>query len=106
MNEKADENNIIFIYFFAFIFYCYSIKVVSIFPPLLSPALPTPNLPVSILPASLPIVFVHGSFIQVPWIDPSPSFPCYPPALPSGYCEFVLYFSVSGSLLLTFCFVD
>ena len=36
----------------------------SHFPPLCSTALPTPHLPHSILP---PVVFVHRSFIHVPW---------------------------------------
>ena len=40
----------------------------SHFPPLCSTALPTPHLPHSILP---PVVFVHRSFIQDPWLDPS-----------------------------------
>ena len=53
---------------------------------------PTPHLPLSILPT---FGFVHGSFVHVPWC-PFPFFPLlllY--ALPSGSCQFVLYFNVS-----------
>ena len=55
------------------------------------------RLPPSILPSS---GFVHGSFIHVPWW-PFPFFPPLSPSpLPSGYCHFVLYFNVSGCILL------
>ena len=60
------------------------------------------------LPRSiLPIVLVHGSFIQVPWLDPSPSFPHYPP--PRSPLAIVRLFLVSMSLgifCLFFSFVD
>ena len=36
--------------------------------------------------------------------DPSPYFPCYPPHAPFGYCQFVLYFNVSGYILLACLF--
>ena len=51
--------------------------------------------------------FVHVSFIHVPWW----AFPHFAPLtlspLPSGFCEFVLYFNVSGCILLTclFCWL-
>ena len=63
-----------------------------------------PHLPHSILPH--PVVFVHASIIHVPWpflvfnlLSSSP--------LPSGYYQFVLYFNVSGYILLTclFCWL-
>ena len=56
-----------------------------------------PHLPPSILTR---FSFVHGSFIHVLWWP----FPFFPPLflsfLPSGYCQFVLYFNVSGYILL------
>ena len=54
-----------------------------------------------------PFSFVHVSFIHVPWRP----FPYFPPLslspLPSGYCQFVLYFKVSGCILLAclFCWL-
>ena len=48
--------------------------------------------------------FVHGSFINVPWWH-HPFFPpLSPSSLPSGYCQFVLYFNVSGYIWLTCLF--
>ena len=71
-------------------------------PPLFSSALSTP-LPTFSPPT--PIVFVHGFFIHVSWL----TFPFFPPLfpspLPSAYCQFVLYFHVSGSILLACFFV-
>ena len=39
--------------------------------------------------------------------DPSHSFPCYPSPCPSGYCQFALYFNVTGYILLAclFCWL-
>ena len=50
-----------------------------------------------------PFCFVHETFIHVPWR----TFPfflllCFSP-LSSGYCQFVLYFNVSGYILLASC---
>ena len=54
------------------------------------PDLPWPHLP---LP---PFSFVNGSLIHGPWW-PFPFFPLLSPSLlPSGYCQFVLYFYVSA----------
>ena len=59
-----------------------------------------PHLPPSILPT---FGFVHGSFIHVPW-QPFTFFSLLSSShLPSGYCQFGLYFNVSGSILLA-CF--
>ena len=78
------------LFFFKIFFYCCSITVVSIFPLPLSLTPPTPT--------SHPhsFGFVHGSFIHVPgWL-----FHFFPSlllsSLPSGYCQLVLYFNVSG----------
>ena len=60
--------------------------------------------PPSILPH---FGFVYGSFIHVPWL-PLPFFPLLSLSpLPSGYWKFVLYFNVSGSILLVclFCWL-
>ena len=57
----------------------------------------------SILP---PAVLVRGSFINVPWSFPF--FPLLSPSLlPFGHCQFVPYFHISGSILLTclFCWL-
>ena len=76
--------------------------MVLIFHPLV---LPTPTFHIQ---SSLhPIVFVHGSFIHVPWW-PFPFFaPLSASPVPSGSCQFVLYFHVSGSILLVclFCWL-
>ena len=78
--------------------YCCSITVVCIFSP--PPPPPQPNLPPS--PAStLLLGFVHVSFIVVPE-NPSPHCPLL---LPSGYCQIVLNFNVSGYILPFFSFV-
>ena len=74
---------------------CCSITIVSIFP---SPLSPTPPSVLS------PFGFVHGSLILVRWW-PFPFFaPLSPSPLPSGHCQFVLYFNVSGSTLLACLF--
>ena len=58
----------------------------------------TPSLPPTLEPT--PFGFGHVSFICVPWW----SFPYFRPLslspLPFGYCHFVLYFNVSGYILL------
>ena len=81
-------------------FYCCAITAVP-----MSPSNSPPPHPLSPLTfnLSLHVVFVHESFICVSWWP----FPFLPPLfspLPSGDCQFVLYFYVSGSLLLTFLF--
>ena len=81
--------------FFFLLLFNYSCPIV---PPLLSPALPTPASHIQ----SSPIVFVHVSFLHGPWW-PFPVFSLFFP-LPSSHCQFVLYFHVSGSILLTFLF--
>ena len=50
-----------------------------------------------------PFGFVHVFFIHVPK-NPSffPPSPIIPSQLPSGYCQFVLNFNVSGYILLAF----
>ena len=65
--------NIFLFLFLFFNFYCCSITVVPIFP--LCSILSRP--PPSVSPH--PAVHVHGSFIHIPWLDPSPLFPHYPP---------------------------
>ena len=71
---------------------------------------PHAPLPHSSPPSTLkptPFGFIHVSFIYVPW-KPFPYFPLLPCSLlPSGYCQFLLYFSVSGSILLAclFCWL-
>ena len=80
-----------FYFFLFFLFYCCSITVVCIFSP------PQPNPDPS--PAStLPLSFVHVSFIVVPE-NPSPHCPFSPP---SGYCYIFLNFNVSGYILFAF----
>ena len=68
----------------------------SHFPPFLYPALPTP---LSHIQSSSPVVFLHGSFIHVPWLDPSPSFPRYPSPRPSPLVTVSLFF-ICMSLVL------
>ena len=63
-----------------------------------------PHLLPSILP---PFGFVHGSFIHDPW-QPFPFFPLSSPSpVPAGHGQFVLYFHVSGCILLAclFCWL-
>ena len=54
-----------------------------------------------------PVVLVHGSLVHVPWFAPSPSSLHYSPPHPSGHPQCVLYFQVSGSVLLAclFCWL-
>ena len=75
---------------FHFLNYC-SIAVVSIFPQLLSPhCTPTPT----VIPH--PVVHAHGSLTRpFPFLPPLFPFP-----YPYGYCQFVLYCQISGSILL------
>ena len=86
--------------FFKKLFYC-SITVLCMYsPPYLSP---TPAKPSS-LPCFHPLLgFVHVYFIVVPE-NPFPLFPIIPSHLPSGYCQIVLNFNVSGYILLAFFF--
>ena len=75
----------------------------SHFSPSPSPCPTHPDLQPSILPA---FVFFHGSFIHVPcW--PFLYFPPLSLLGPSGPCQFVLYFNVSGYILLAclFCWL-
>ena len=59
-----------------------------------TPAKPSPS-----LASTLPLSFVHVSFIVVPE-NPSPFSPFIPSTLPSGYCQIVLNFNDSGYILL------
>ena len=52
---------------------------------------------------SLTFGFVHGAFIHVPQ-NSSPFSTHYPLPPPSGYCQFVLNFNVSGYILLACLF--
>ena len=65
----------------------------------LSPFFPCPTHPHLQLSILSLFDFVHGFFIHVPWL-PFPFFPCYPLPSSPGYCQFVLYFNVSGYILL------
>ena len=71
----------------------------SPFPP---PFPPQPSPPPS--PHPTPLGFVHVSFIVVS-VNPSPFSPIIPSHLPSGYCQIVLHFNVSGYILLACLFV-
>ena len=81
-------------------FYCCSIILVPLFPPLLSPALPTPHPPT--FNPSLQVVFVHGSFIHVPWWP----LPYYPVLFlsPSSLVTISLFF-ISVSVVVVCLFV-
>ena len=80
-------------FLFLKLFYCCSIIVVWIFSP------PQRNPPPS--PAStLPIVFVHVSFIVVL----KTLLPTIPSPFHSGYCKIVLNFNDSGYILFVFLF--
>ena len=84
--------------------YCYFIVVhvqLSAFSPHHSPP-PQPSPPPS--PDSTPrLSFVHVSFIVVPE-NPFPLFPPLSSYLPSGYCQIILNFNVSGYILLACLF--
>ena len=85
--------------FLLFIFYC-SITVVLIYPPLLSPTLPTPHSN-SQYPSCCPCPqVIHTCSLTGPF----PAFPHYPLLLPSGHCQSVPCFHVSGSILFV-CFI-
>ena len=88
-------------FYFKITFYCCSIIVVPFFP-LYSP-LPYPSPTYYIQSSPNSFVFVHGSFIHVPGLGPSPSFPCYPP-LPFPLVP-VSLFLVSMPLVLFCSFV-
>ena len=84
--------------FFLKLFYCCSVIVVCIFSP---PLPPTPAIPTSLpcfhpSPWSCPCVLYNCSGKPFPLIIPS--------HLPSGYCQIVLNFNVSGYILLAFFF--
>ena len=89
--------------FNSFFFYCCSSTVVCLF---LLPLHPTPAIPTSL------------SWFHPPWVlsmcplyiffdDPSSFPPIIPCHHPSGYCQIVLYFNVSGYILLAclFCWL-
>ena len=65
------------------------------------PSTPPQTIPPPSHTSTLPLDFVHVSFIVVP-VNPSPHCPLSP--LPSGYCYIVLNFSVSGYILFAFFF--
>ena len=91
--------------FFPF-YYCCAITIIPISPSHYSPLhylLPPPtfNFP-------LPCCLCPWAFIHVPWW-PFPSFAqLFLSPLPSGYCQFLLYFHVSGYILLAglFCWLS
>ena len=78
-------------------FYCYSVAVVPNFTTLFSLLFPPP------LPQSIPTLLSMGPLCVI--LDLA--FPHLYSIIPlhSGYCQSVLYFPVSGSILLV-CFVD
>ena len=98
LNRKRQLYDIIYMWnpkkliFNYLIFYCCSVTVVAVFLPLFSPASPTPVPSVSPHPVDL----YRGSFIHIPSLDPSPSFPHFP-SLPS---PLVRLFFISMSLVL------
>ena len=81
---------------------CCSLQLFHIFPIALLCLLHPSPLPHSILPPT--VVFAHGSFITVPWWPFSFFSQLSPLPLPSGYCQFVLNFNVSGYILLAYLF--
>ena len=92
-----------FMFFFLILFYhCSSILVFIFLPPLS----PTPPHPTS-HPQLYTFCLCHGYVIHVSWC----SFLIFPPLslsrFPSTYCQLVLYFNVSGSILLAclFCWL-
>ena len=65
------------------------------------PHLTHPQLPPSVLPPlTLSMGPLYCSLMNLPLLSPHYS----PPRLPSGHCQFVLYFTVSGSILLACLF--
>ena len=97
--------NILFIYLFTFVFellffYCCSSTVVPISPSSLPSSPPMPSSP----PPSNPLwlclwVLYTCSLTNLPLFSP-----IIPSHIPSGYCQLVLYFSVSGYIFLA-CFL-
>ena len=84
-----------------YFFYCCSSTVVSIFLPPLPPPHPL-QLP-TLNPSRLwlcPWVLYTCSLTTLPLLSLLTPFP-----LPSGYCQFVLYFNVSGYVLLACLFI-
>ena len=69
--------------FFFILFKIVFLLQLSQFPPM---ALPRPT-PIASTVSPHPIVHVHGSFIHVPWLDPSPSFPSYAPPRLLSVCS-------------------
>ena len=69
----------IYLFIYLFIFTVVQLQL-SPFPPITVPCPTHPPPPTFSLcpPPPLTIVFVHGSFIHLPWLDPFPSFPCFP----------------------------
>ena len=85
---------------FLFLSFC-SITVVLIIPPLLSSTLPTPTSYIQ----STPHLSLSLGPLYMFFDDPSPFFPPLSPSLlSSGHCQFLLNFSVSGSILLACLF--
>ena len=84
-------------FFFSFFHYC-SGTIVSIFPHHWLPPHPFPPPTLNSTPLWLcPCVLHTCSLMTLP---PFP--PIIPSPLPSGYCQFVLYFNVSGYFLFAF----
>ena len=91
------RDNILKFYFILFFNYFIVVQLqLSVFTPHHFP-LPQPNPPPSL--ASNPLGFVHMSFIVVPE-NPSPLPPIILSHLPSGYCQIVLNFKLSGYIFL------
>ena len=85
------------IVFFSFVFfYSSSSTVVSIFLPTTSPIPPIPAYPLWLCPC----VLYTYSLMTLPYFFP----PLSPSPLPFGYCQLVLYFKVSGDILLACLF--
>ena len=98
---KASGLGLDFVERFFFNFIVVQVQL-SAFSPHHSPR-PQPSPPAS--PDSTPhLGYVHVSFIPVPE-NPSPFSPIISSHLPSGYCQIVLNFNVSGYILLacSFC---
>ena len=76
-------------------FYCCSSTIVSIF----TPPLPRPTQP-CFPPSNLHPLALSMCPLCMLLDRPSPIFPHCPSPIPSGYCQFVLYFNVSGLLFL------
>ena len=89
---------------FNFFYYC-SRTVVSIFPLALPP--PQPSLPPTLNPMPLPRPWLCPCVLYRCSWKPFYLCPCIPSHLPSGYCQFVPNFNISGYILLTclFCWL-